>query len=76
MKIEVKPKQPEFEPIELTLTIESSDELESLWHRFSVGNSVIRANASNIKQWKEKIIFEHTEIFEKLNELAIERGMR
>ena len=36
MKIHVKKEPHVFEPIELTVTIESADELRALWHRLNV----------------------------------------
>lgn len=35
----VVPQKPVFEPIELTITIESQDELLELYHRINVGAS-------------------------------------
>ena len=45
MKVKVKEREKEFQPIEIALTIENREELEELWHRLNyVGNKVACSN--------------------------------
>ena len=41
MKVNLTPKVPKFEPIEMTITFESKDELESLFARVNIYSSDI-----------------------------------
>ena len=54
MKIQVKEESNKFEPIELTLTIESEEELCDLWHRFNA--SVYDIDKESVDYLKHKSI--------------------
>ena len=72
MKIETK--EVGFSPIELALTIESIEELSSLWHRFNVQGNEIEANSTgglNINEY-----FDHNDIWSVLNDLVIKNGLK
>lgn len=72
MKIETK--EVGFSPIELTLTIESIEELSSLWHRFNVQGNQIEADSTsglNINEY-----FDHEDVWRVLNEFAIKNGLK
>jgi len=49
MKAEVKNESERFQPIELTITIESEQELCDLWHRFNVSDMIINAESKSLK---------------------------
>ena len=46
MKVKVNTKK-EFQPIELTITIESEEELCDLWHRLNVSKNVADTQSNN-----------------------------
>lgn len=45
MKIKEHTKLNSFQPIELTITIESENELINLWHRLNISNSTLKTTA-------------------------------
>ena len=47
MKVSVNKKQKEFEPIEITITIESRNELFDLWHRTNLAHRDVQENCSD-----------------------------
>jgi len=66
MKVEVKQVEKKFEPIELVITIESEEELCSLWHRLNLSPSVVNSNSCTAKH---KAISD-MELFDKLDDIA------
>jgi len=65
-----------FTPIELTITIESAKELESLWHRFNVCPSKIVENSSAFNSTRGKYVTSQSEIFKVLDTLAVNLGLQ
>ena len=74
MKVEVKTEEKKFEPIELTITIESEEELCSLWHRMNALNSEINPiRAKDVL--KHKCENELNDLFKVLDKLAKQRNL-
>ena len=66
MKVEVKEVEKKFEPIELVITIESEEELCSLWHRLFLSSNVVNNNSCTAKH---KAISDE-KLFNKLDDIA------
>lgn len=74
MKVKVNTQKSTFQPIELVITIENEQDLVNLWHRFNVSEAVINKNNSNHFNGK-MCTDDHYDIFDKLDDLAIERNL-
>ena len=72
MKIETK--EVGFSPIELTLTIESNEELSSLWHRFNPKGRILKE--LNLSGLRVNEYFDHNDIWSVLNKFAIKNGLK
>lgn len=68
MKVEVNEKEKGFQPIKLKITIESEQELCSLWHRMNVSVSNVNDYSGDILKYKstDKDVC----LFNKLNQLV------
>lgn len=68
--------KPEFEPFELSLTIESKEELQELWHRLNISikdiNDIIVNNDFDKLARKDLIYY----FWKKLNEIIEERNIK
>lgn len=72
MKVEVKEKEKEFQPIELAITIESEEELCSLWHRMNESATYINKNILHELKYEAK---RDVVLFNKLDELVESRNL-
>tara|TARA_R110000744_G_scaffold148351_2_gene261425 strand:- start:26380 stop:26604 length:225 start_codon:yes stop_codon:yes gene_type:complete len=61
MEIKINQEESEFKPIEITITLQSEEDLCSLWHRFNVSKKTVNKEsedsikyecAENYKIWK------------------------
>lgn len=75
MKVKVNTQKETFQPIELVITIENEQDLINLWHRFFLNSEDI--NNSTTDRFNGKMCTgDHFDIFDKLDDLAIERNMK
>ena len=65
MKVEIKETETKFEPITITLTIESEEELCDLWHRINLAPDVINEHITY--HLKHKTSISSMEFFNKLD---------
>jgi len=73
MKVEVK-EQETFQPITLTITIQSEEELCNLWHRMNAQHDLFNGDAKRYPQpsdLKYKSDRSGSILWEELNELVI-----
>lgn len=75
MKINVETKETIFEPIELTITIESKEELETLWHRFNISKKGVERETDPIGDVDRIVLVDTYDVFCKLDALLSERGV-
>lgn len=76
MKVEQLNKEnKKFQPIELKITIESEQELASLWHRMNCNRSEINKASDRVLKLKCADGWTSTGLFELLDKLAIENNL-
>ena len=73
MKIKVKDTaRSQFDPIEITLVVESEDELIYLWKRFNLSVAMVDDNNRSYKKYESKDFYT---VWEKINKLVISRNL-
>jgi len=72
MKVQVKEDSKKFEPIELTLTIESEEELCNLWHRFDI---VDLSNPRNHQDCVDYTVMNMRDTWKVIDELVKQRNL-
>jgi hypothetical protein len=68
MKVELEEQVKEFKPIKLTITIETEEELCSLWHRLNAAQATV-LKSSGSHYLKHGVITSY-ELWEKLENLV------
>ena len=64
-----------FSPINITITIDSVSELETLWHRFNVSKDAIR-EASSSPFGNSITLVDDWDIFDLLDSIAVDGGYK
>jgi len=74
MKVEHTNQQPEFQPIELKIIIESEQELAGLYRRMVVLHNVVEQEVSESRSFNGIVSSKSKELFKILYDIATERG--
>ena len=75
MKVKVNTQKETFQPIELVITIENEQDLINLWHRFYLTKLTVNNSTTDFFNGK-MCTDDHFDIFDVLNDLAIERNLK
>jgi len=75
MKLEIKDTKSRFEPIELTITVESAEELCDLWHRLDVGIDILKQSPDANTLTHSAMGCNHA-IWNKIDDLVLQKKLR